>query len=227
MVYLPQPHPRENPNTERKVPLENSIGKEQHPSIIENKNPATSRKMISIRKERNPHQRHQENASIVEKQVISRKSVEIRPNPLSTLQLVTKLARMRSLNSQNLTTQKVSLQVVLVTKRSISYTSHPLNPLEPPLVPLVVQMLVWHAKFVGTRLSMFLANKKSLSQISQNRSKILLLKPKSLANSMKPQLGKLVNLNQGSRNPRLTQKRFTIGLPNPRRKLQSTTFNMK
>ena len=40
--------------------------------------------MISIRKERNPHQKHQENASTVEKEVISGKNVEIRPNPLST-----------------------------------------------------------------------------------------------------------------------------------------------
>ena len=40
--------------------------------------------MISIRNERNPHQKHQENASTVEKEVISGKNVEIRPNPLST-----------------------------------------------------------------------------------------------------------------------------------------------
>ena len=60
------------------------IGKEQHPSIIESRSSATLKKMISIRKERNPHQKHQENASTVEKEVISGKNVEIRPNPLST-----------------------------------------------------------------------------------------------------------------------------------------------
>ena len=195
MVYLLQPYPRENKNTKRKVPLRNSIGKEQHPSIIESRSPTTSKKMISIRNERNPHQRHQENASTVEREVISGNSIEIRPNPLSTLQLVTKPAKMRSSNSQNLTTRKVSLPVVLVTKRSTSYTSLLLEP------PLVAQMLVWHAKIVvvGTRLSMCLASKKSLSQISQNRSRNLSSKPRSLANSMKPQLGKLVNPNQASR----------------------------
>ena len=40
--------------------------------------------MISIRKERNSHQKHPENALIVEREVISEKSVKIRPNPLLT-----------------------------------------------------------------------------------------------------------------------------------------------
>ena len=54
-------------------------------SKIENRSPTTSKRMISIRKERNPHPRHQKNASTVEREVILGKSVEIRPNPLSTL----------------------------------------------------------------------------------------------------------------------------------------------
>ena len=54
MAYLLSSRKRD-PNTERKIPLRDFIGKEQHPSIIESKSPATSKKMISIRKERNPH----------------------------------------------------------------------------------------------------------------------------------------------------------------------------
>ena len=120
-------HPRENLNTKRKVLLKNSIGKEQHPNIIENRSTTTSKIMISIRKERNPnpqvnmeipYQKHPNNALIVEKVVISEKSVEIRLNPLSTPLLVTKLVKKRSLNSLNLTTLKVSHPAVPTTMRS-------------------------------------------------------------------------------------------------------------
>ena len=120
-------HPRENLNTERKVLLKNSIGKEQHPNIIENRSTTTSKIMISIRKERNPdpqvnmeipYQKHPNNALIVEKVVISEKSVEIRLNPLSTPLLVTKLVKKGSLNSLNLTTLKVSHPAVPTTMRS-------------------------------------------------------------------------------------------------------------
>ena len=52
--------------------------------------------MISIRKE-NP--KHQENALIVEREVILEKNVKLRPNPLSTPLLVTKPVRKRSSNS--------------------------------------------------------------------------------------------------------------------------------
>ena len=164
MAY-PLSSPKGNPNSEKKVPLKDPIREGQQLSIIENK---SLKLMISIRKESlnpqaNPYPKHQENASIVEKDVISERSVNKRPKPLSTLQLVTKPARMRSSNSQNLTAQTVSLPVVLVTMISIRYTSHLLNPLEHPLVPLVAQMLVWHAKIVvvGTRLSMFSISMKS------------------------------------------------------------------
>ena len=73
---------RENPNTEERNPLRNFVGKEQCPSIIENK---SSRIMISIRKERSPHPKHQENASTVEKEVILGKNVDVRLEPLSIL----------------------------------------------------------------------------------------------------------------------------------------------
>ena len=93
--------PRENPSSERKVPLKTPIREGQQPSIIENR---SLKLMISIRKESpnpqaNLYLKHQGNASIVDKVVISGKGVEIRPNPLSTPYLVTKSARMRSLNS--------------------------------------------------------------------------------------------------------------------------------
>ena len=168
----PLSSPRENLNSERKVPLINPIGKEQQPSIIESR---SLKLMISIKKgnpnpQANLFPKHLENASTVEREVILEQSVSRRRKPLSTLQSMTKLVRMRSSNSQNLTTQTVNLPVVLVTMRSIRYTSHLLNPLEHPLVPLVAQTLAWHAKIVvvGTRLSMFSASMKSLSQISQN-----------------------------------------------------------
>ena len=76
---------RENPNSERKIPLKNPIEKGHTPSIIGNKG---SKLMISIRKEspnpqENPIPKHQENASTVGKEVILEPSVNRRPKPSS------------------------------------------------------------------------------------------------------------------------------------------------
>ena len=100
MVYL-QSSPRGNPNTEAKNPLKNPIGRNLPPNIIESKG---SRLMISIRKvDPNPqgssHLKHQEHVTSVERKVISKKSVKLRPKPLSIPSLVTKPARTKSLNS--------------------------------------------------------------------------------------------------------------------------------
>ena len=103
----PLSSPRENLNSERKVPLINPIGKEQQPSIIESR---SLKLMISIKKgnpnpQANLFPKHLENASTVEREVILEQSVSRRRKPLSTLQSMTKLVRMRSSNSQNSTTQ--------------------------------------------------------------------------------------------------------------------------
>ena len=100
MAY-PLSSPRENPNSERKIPLKDPIGKGQQPSIIESR---SSKLMISIRRENpnpqvNPFPKHQENASTVEREVILGQSANRRPKPLSTLSSVTKLAKMRFSNS--------------------------------------------------------------------------------------------------------------------------------
>ena len=84
MAY-PLSSPRENPNSERKIPLKDPIEKGQQPSIIGSK---SSKLMISIRKESpnpqaNQFPKHQENASIVEKEVILEPSVNKRPKPSS------------------------------------------------------------------------------------------------------------------------------------------------
>ena len=76
---------RENPNSERKVPLKDPIGKGHMPSIIENR---SSKLMISIRKESpnpqaNQFPKHQENASTVGKEVILEQSVNRRPKSSS------------------------------------------------------------------------------------------------------------------------------------------------
>ena len=80
MAY-PLSSPRENPNSERKVPLKNLIGEGQQSSIIENR---SLKLMISIRKE-SPNPQHQENALTVVREVISGRSENRRSKPLSTL----------------------------------------------------------------------------------------------------------------------------------------------
>ena len=60
--------------------------------------------MISIRKvdpapQGNSHLKHQEHVISVESKVISKKSVKLRPKPLSIPSLVTKPAKKKSLNS--------------------------------------------------------------------------------------------------------------------------------
>ena len=86
MAYLLSSQ-RRDPNTEVKNPLKNPIGRNLPPNTIENKR---SKLMISIREadpnlKGNSHPKHQENALSVERKVISRKSVKLRPNPLSIL----------------------------------------------------------------------------------------------------------------------------------------------
>ena len=86
MVY-PQSSPKENPSTEEKNPLRNSIGKEQPPSIIENR---SLKQMIYIRKEspnpqENSYPKHQENALTVVREVISGRCENRRSKLLSTL----------------------------------------------------------------------------------------------------------------------------------------------
>ena len=93
--------PKRDPNTEVKNPLRNPIGRNLPPNTIENR---SSKLMISIRKadpnlEGNSHPKHQEHASTVERRVISKKSVKLRPKPLSIPSLVTKPASKRSSDS--------------------------------------------------------------------------------------------------------------------------------
>ena len=100
MVYL-QSSPRENPSTEEKNPLKSSIERKHPLDIIENK---SSKLMISIKREspglqENSYPKHQVNAFSVEKQVITRKSVKLRPKPLSIPSFVTKPVRKKSSNS--------------------------------------------------------------------------------------------------------------------------------
>ena len=99
MAYL-QSSPKGNPNTEVKNPLRNPIGRNLSPNIIENR---SSRLMISIRKadpnpQVNSYLKHQEHVLSVERKVISKKSVKLRPKPLSIPSLVTKPVKMKSSN---------------------------------------------------------------------------------------------------------------------------------
>ena len=100
MAYLLSSQKRD-PNTEVKNSLKNPIGRNLPPNIIENR---SSKLKISIREadlnpKGNSHPKHQEHASSVERKVISKKSVELRPKPLSIPSLVTKPASKRSSNS--------------------------------------------------------------------------------------------------------------------------------
>lgn len=100
MAYLPS-SPKENPNTEEKNPLRNPIGRKQPLGTIENR---SSKLMISIKKENpNPQEdsylKHQENVLSVEREVISKKSVKLRPNPLSIPSLLTKPVKKKFSNS--------------------------------------------------------------------------------------------------------------------------------
>ena len=98
MAYLLQSQ-RRNLNTEVKNPLKNPIGKSPPPNIIENR---SSKLMISIRKA-NPQEssylKHQEHVLSMERKVITRKSVKLRPNPLSIPSLMTKPEKMKSSKS--------------------------------------------------------------------------------------------------------------------------------
>ena len=78
--------------------------------------------------------------------------------------------------------------------------------------------------------------KKTINVLSKHEELILdiieqiedlAIKAKDLVNSIEPYLGKPVNPNQGFRNLKLIWKKSTIGLPNPRKKLQSMTFKKK
>ena len=96
MAYLLS-SPKRDPNTE----VKNPIGKNLPPNIIGNR---SSKLMISIRKvdpapQESSHLRRQEHALSVESKVISKKSVKLRPKPLSIPSLVTKPAKKKSLNS--------------------------------------------------------------------------------------------------------------------------------
>ena len=100
MAYLLSSQKRD-PNTEVKNPLKNSIGRNLPPNTIENR---SSEQMISIREadpnlKGNSHPKHQEHALSVERKVISKKSVKLRPKPLSIPSLVTKPANKRSSDS--------------------------------------------------------------------------------------------------------------------------------
>ena len=100
MAYL-QSFLKGNPNIEEKNPLRNPIGRKLPPNIIENK---SSKLMISIRKanlnpRENSYLKHQEHVLSVERKVISKENVKLRPKPLSIPSLVTKLARKKSSNS--------------------------------------------------------------------------------------------------------------------------------
>ena len=100
MAYL-QSSPKENPNAEVKNPLRNPIERKQPPNIIESR---SSKLMISIRKVDpallgSTHPKHQEHVLSVERKVISRKNVKLRPKPLSIPSLVTKPIGKKSSNS--------------------------------------------------------------------------------------------------------------------------------
>ena len=95
--------------------------------------------MISIRKVDpiligSSHLKHQEHAISVGRKVISKRSVKLRPKPLSIPSLVTKPAKKKSSNSCSSITQVVSL----ATKKNNSCLGHPLKPLEYLLAPLVI-----------------------------------------------------------------------------------------
>ena len=99
MAYL-QSSPKGNPNTEKKNPLKNPIGRKQPPNIIEKR---SSKLMISIRKanpnpQENSYLKHQEHVLSVGRNVISRKSVELRPKPLSIPSLVIEPIKKKSSN---------------------------------------------------------------------------------------------------------------------------------
>ena len=100
MAYLLS-SPKRDPNTEVKNLLKNPIGRSLPPNLIEKRN---SKLMISIRKadlilKGNLHPKHQEHALSVEGKVISKKSVKLRPKPLSIPSSVTKPASKKSSNS--------------------------------------------------------------------------------------------------------------------------------
>ena len=100
MAYL-QSSPKGNPNTEAKDPLRNPIGENLPPNIIDVK---SSELMTSIRKvdpvpQGHSHQKHQKHAISVERKVITGKTVEQRPKPLSILSLVTKPVGKKSSHS--------------------------------------------------------------------------------------------------------------------------------
>ena len=61
--------------------------------------PSISIREADLNPKGNSHPKHQEHASSVERKVISKKSVELRPKPLSIPSLVTKPASKRSSNS--------------------------------------------------------------------------------------------------------------------------------
>ena len=94
MAYPQSSLPKGSPSTKGRNPLKNPLG-ENLPSTIESRG---TRPMISIRKEnlKSPFHKHQANASTVERKVISRVSVGLKPSPLSTPLSVTNLAKMRS-----------------------------------------------------------------------------------------------------------------------------------
>ena len=82
MAYL-QSSPKGNPNTEEKNPLRKPIGRNLPPNIIENR---SLKLRISIREAdpnliENSHPKHPEHALSVERKVISKRSVKLRPNP--------------------------------------------------------------------------------------------------------------------------------------------------
>ena len=100
MAYLLS-SPKRNPNTEVKHPLKKPIGRNLPPNIKGNR---SSRLMISIRKvdpapQENSYLKHQEHVLSVERKVISKKSVKLRPKPLSIPSLVTRPTRKKSSNS--------------------------------------------------------------------------------------------------------------------------------
>ena len=100
MAYL-QSSPKENPNIEAKNPLKNLIGRKLPPNIIERR---SSRLTISIKKvdpapQENSYLKHQEHVLSVERKVISKENVKLRPKPLSIPSLMTKTLRKKSSNS--------------------------------------------------------------------------------------------------------------------------------
>ena len=100
MAYLLSSQ-RRDPNTEVKNPLRNPIRRDPPPNLIEKRN---SRLMTSIRKADpiligSSHPKHQEHVLSVERKVISKKSVKLRPKPISIPSLVTVPASKRSSSS--------------------------------------------------------------------------------------------------------------------------------